>query len=100
MLKIAFISTFIDQCGIATYTEELAAAMQELGHSVSVFAEYTSTPEPARWEIPYERCWSREDPTTLSNVLAKLSNAKPDVIHVQHEFGLFPEDEATLNFIR
>ena len=99
-MKIAFISTFLDTCGIATYTEELAAAMQELGHSVSVFAEYTSTPEPARWEIPYERCWSREDPTTLSNVLAKLSNAKPDVIHIQHEFGLFPDDDAALNFIR
>jgi len=88
MARIAFLSTFDQKCGIATYTRDLAQALTKRGHECFVFAEVDLTKDQRGvWGgIPFERTWHR--------TRVKLTNAIKDfdVVHVQHEWGLFRQD--------
>jgi len=74
-LKVAMISPWHVKCGIATYTEHLAKALAELG--VEVFI--------CRWP----RFGRRTPELIQSMVLDKIPLDKVDLIHCQHEYGLF-----------
>lgn len=102
-MKVAFVSTYLSMCGIATYSEDLALALAEQNHFPVVLAEHVDPTEIQlpRGDIPYECLWDRETiKTDLQVLLGKLHGLEPDVIHIQHEFGLFPGDRSMLEFIR
>jgi glycosyltransferase involved in cell wall biosynthesis len=109
-MNIVFVSTFEQPCGIATYTRKLADAMGGHGHQVFVYAERTNftqgDPVHQLGAVRYLRSWLRgapyDSPHGLGAVAAsiKASNTRPNVVHIQHEFGLFPRTPDLVKFAR
>ena len=92
-MRIVFISTFGQSCGLATYTEQLAPALQALGHEVYVLAERIK-PQIEKSEkhgIKYARVWTRAK--FWEELPAALDKIEPDLVHWQHEFGLYPDTD-------
>src|SRR5688572_14831597 len=102
-MNILLISTWKTECGIATYTEYLAKALQSLGHEITIFAEAKQkdlSPYKDFEDFNVYRIWKRsaafESQFGLKSIfdLIQRSNIKPNIIHIQHEFGLFPDNSA------
>jgi glycosyltransferase involved in cell wall biosynthesis len=90
---VGVMSTFAAKCGIATYTKYLCEALDKQEVYCQVFAE-TPTPESSfdkdfNTTIPYEFNWRRNE---FSNKVGDASKLV-DILHIQHQFGLFPRDE-------
>lgn len=90
-VKIAFVATKVPRrCGIATYTEDLRAAVQAADPAVrtvhaaideaSVLRAYSSD---VRWRI------RQGDPESYRAAAAGLNTSGIDVVNLQHEFGLY-----------
>jgi glycosyltransferase involved in cell wall biosynthesis len=103
-IKIAFAGRWGQPCGVSTYTEQLACALRDAGHDVVIFGpalcdERGDGPPRVIEGFPVEYAWRRGEIGMQFNrtLLPQLvSKYKPDVVHVQHEFGLWDEDEAFL----
>jgi len=97
------ISTYLQPCGIATYTENLAAALIAEGHDVLIAAERTDDERDDTQSdlsaAKVARCWHRHNPNT-GELRAVLQMWRPDVVHVQHEFGLWPDRSAFIRAIK
>ncbi len=79
------------KCGIWTYSAYLCEALQKLGVGPEVLAEKPYPNEAVldpdfKPRVPYHFCWSRTEPYT--KVIEESKNY--DVLHLQHQFGLFP----------
>lgn len=83
-LRVAGICNWGDQCGIATYSEQLIAELKKHVKEVKIFAEVTDGIDDG-----IDRCWKRGE--SCSNVVRKIIDYNPDVIFIQHEFGIFPK---------
>lgn len=93
-LKIAMVGVWGIPCGIATYTGFLVGALREAGHEVTIFAEHGQKEVPDPSVI---RCWKRGQ--SLSKLTRELKTYDPDVIFIQHEYGIFPDARRWTNFI-
>ena len=96
LLKVAIVSTWRQFCGIATYSRDLARALIKFGHHVVVLAEEGVSPDTANedgFDAPYLECW-RRDITGYGALIKIIEQERPDIIHVQHEYGLFPDTAA------
>lgn len=84
-LKIALISNYGDNCGIGTYSKFL---YDEL---IKYFADYKIFAEVGNYELNENviQCWERGK--SLAELVKEIKNYDPDVILIQHEFGLFPD---------
>lgn len=85
-MRIAFVSTYPPiECGIGTYTAFLAEAMEKLFNEVYVASQYG-----AEGRHVYPSYSPGED-----GIARKIFNAAikvtPDIVHIQHEFGLYGE---------
>jgi len=74
-LKIGMVTPWHVKCGIATYSENLSRALAELGVEVYI--------------IRMPRFGVFDDELLRSMVLDKIPVSKIDLIHVEHEYGLF-----------
>lgn len=81
--RVAFISDYGVQCGIATYTEYLVNAMRPLVASIKVFAEENGDGDTDE----VIRCWARN--AQYQGIIDEVKKYNPDVIFLQHEYGLF-----------
>jgi glycosyltransferase involved in cell wall biosynthesis len=83
-MRICFISTYPPtECGIATYTQYLSDALKQLKNEVLVISEYGGKGEgifPA---------YSRTDNDIAAKLFEMTSKLSPEVIHIQHEYGMF-----------
>ena len=110
-MNILLISTYNTECGIATYTKNLVRELAK-EHKVFILAElepkafaplsYTDKDTSAR----VFKTWKRNNPygadfglSSIVNFL-KTNNFKPDIIHIQHEFGIFPNDDAFFTLLQ
>lgn len=84
-------------CGIATYCAQLTTALRELGQNVTIFAECEERSSGKNrdehdnvWRI-WRRGCAFSSMHGLGAVLKAVdsSTKKPDIVHIQHEFGLF-----------
>lgn len=100
-MHICFVSTYHQSCGIATYTEQLAKAVAR-EHQVTVLGEMGEKFMPKQYrdgQVAVAQVWHRQfnggknSITNISRLISSM-NVKPAVVHVQHEFGLFPNNEA------
>jgi glycosyltransferase involved in cell wall biosynthesis len=80
-MKIAFVSTWAQRCGIYTYSKDLAPAIAAQGHEVYIV------------RIPFHGYKSYE---LLFNSVVENTPRNVDLIHVQHEYGLYQGHEANL----
>jgi glycosyltransferase involved in cell wall biosynthesis len=89
-VKVAMVTTWGDQCGISTYSEELCECLMDEGARVLVLAPLgkegscMSPPEG----IPFQGCWDHRSPEISTAILSMTEGI--DIIHFQHEHGIFP----------
>jgi len=92
-MKVGLVSTWNAKCGIATYTSYLGKALQQLGLNVTILAERKDV-LPNGYDpnfdspLKYIECWSRYE--SYDKLVETVKKGKFDVIHIQHQFGLFP----------
>lgn len=72
--NIAMLTTWHTRCGIATYSENLVNALAKQGVNVYVV------------RLPR---FGHRDPSIYQNILDSIPLDKIDLIHIQHEYGLF-----------
>lgn len=87
-MRIALISTYGVRCGIATYSSHLVKQLSK-NHEVTVFAEdYIDNKQPGfQPDVQVIRCYNRKSPS--DRLVRCLRRNHFDVIHIQHEYGIF-----------
>jgi glycosyltransferase involved in cell wall biosynthesis len=80
-MKIAMISTWAQKCGIASYSANLAPAIAAQGHEVYIV------------RVPFYGYKSYE---LLYNSVIENTPRNVDIIHVQHEYGIYQQHEPNL----
>lgn len=96
-MDIALVTTWNVPCGIATYSAALAKALQANGHRVTILSEQDM-------ERPLNQqgtvtCWRRGSSLTPLVQTVLSSPVKPDVVHFQHEYGLFPNTKELIKAV-
>ena len=85
-MRIAMISTYPPiECGIATYSENLCAAFPRDEDEVVVVSQHGAKGEGV---FPVYNAADDNIAAEIFHILGKLT---PDVVHIQHEFGLYGE---------
>lgn len=95
-LKLAFVGNWKMQCGIATYSESLLPEITKHVGDVKLFIEHNDNPtsnvkllgDLTLKDNQVISCWRRGD--SLQNLVKELKAYDPDVIWIQHEFGIWP----------
>ena len=88
-MRIALASTWKAKCGISTYTSYLAEELTK-NNQVTILSEYpeiSGVDETQKVEVPNIPCWNRYE--DFSKIPEEIKKLKPEILHVQHEFGLF-----------
>lgn len=99
-LAICHVSTFRPtQCGIASYAEDLIAAMPNCRHRI-VASEYGTPPSPDDPQVMM-RLPIAESKAYL-DAARRIDASDVDVVSLQHEFGIFggPDGRHLLRFLR
>lgn len=88
-MRVVFLSTFGEACGIATYSEALVPALREAGADVSVIAPRLRKSSAGDKAIP--RMWGRNRAFGVEAlpVLLAIRKARADVVHAQINLSLF-----------
>lgn len=95
-MKIALVGNWKMRCGIATYSENLWGQVVKHVGDFKLFIESNDIVTGDVTEIgnlhctPEQvvSCWKRGQP--LTQLIKELKDYDPDVIWIQHEFGLWP----------
>jgi glycosyltransferase involved in cell wall biosynthesis len=86
-MKIAWVSSWPPRhCGIATYSSELVEALRRAGNAVHVICHPDGGKQGEKHVYPVIDNERHGWDETLYDAVKKI---KPDVIHIQHEFGLY-----------
>lgn len=96
-MKVGLVSTWKQKCGIATYTAFLGEELQKLGVDVHILAEKqgvvpNSFDPNFNSNLPSTECWSRHEKPDM--LLETVKKEKLDIVHIQHQFGLFPYEQS------
>jgi glycosyltransferase involved in cell wall biosynthesis len=100
MINVAFLSTWGSKCGISTYSEELCECLIDTGEVriqvVAPMEEDSCMSPPER--IPYRLIWNRNDPNLPVSIPPAVKDC--DIVHVQHEYGLFRHHESFVQLLK
>ncbi len=78
--------------GIAIYSSELISAIESLGHSVDVIAHVDSDVGGHESQPNVFGIIDITKPDWERAVFHKIMDLKPDVVHIQHEYGLYANE--------
>jgi len=97
---VAFITTWGDRCGIATYSEELVECLLGIDVRVAVFApnEPSSCQHALVQGVSAAPLWGRSSPALADTLVRATKGA--DIVHFQHEHGLFRDRRAFFQVLR
>jgi glycosyltransferase involved in cell wall biosynthesis len=85
-MRIALVSTYPPiECGIATYSKFLVNAMKSTSNELHVISQYG-----AQGEGVYPAYCSKQG-DIAKKIFDMTMRFTPDVVHIQHEYGLFGE---------
>ena len=93
-LKIAFVGVYNSKCGIATYSEAIYPELSKYFKEYKIFSEYSEVEEKDPNII---RCWKRGQ--HLTELIEEIHKFNPDLVLVQHEYGIFPVAGHWLSFM-
>jgi len=83
-MKVGFISTYPPiECGIATYSEYLIKELEKLVDNIYIVSEYGAN---GRNVYPV---YNSQDPDLAHKIFSTMIKFHPDIVHIQHEFGLY-----------
>ncbi len=83
-MRIAYISTYPPiECGIATYTQFLSEAVARQKHEVIIISE-----DGAQGHNVYP-AYTKDSGSLARDAFKMSEKVTPDLVHIQHEFGLF-----------
>lgn len=106
-LRVGLVTTWGTSCGIATYSAELAGALRPLVGDLVILAEADSGLFGASSYDVRDRgdcvdvCWARRQPQgNAAAIGAVIERRKLNVLHIQHEFGLWPNDTVLAETLR
>lgn len=95
-IRLAYICNWGQKCGISTYSKYVRDALKFKVDHLKVFSEHAQ--KGATEDSDYiQYCWRRGEP--LNNLIDQLKNYNPDVILIQHEWGIFPNPAYFMGFI-
>ena len=87
-MRIGFVSTYPPiECGIGTYTQYLTDSLAKSGHHPYIFSPYGGK------GTNVFGCYSQTAKDIAANIYLMASKMTPEIIHIQHEFGLYGEPE-------
>lgn len=98
-MHVAFLTTWGSKCGISTYSEELCECLIDADLKIQVLApmeENSGLNAPEG--IPFRLSWNRNDPNLPLTVPALVRDC--DIVHIQHEYGLFQHHDAFIQLLR
>jgi glycosyltransferase involved in cell wall biosynthesis len=99
IMKIAFVSPYLPvHCGIATYTDYLIQGIRKIDPTleIKVIAEKgADSVKQERFEV--SPCWDRNEDYVRA-IVASANDV--DLIHIQHEYGIFTLDERLPTLLR
>jgi glycosyltransferase involved in cell wall biosynthesis len=85
-VRIGLVSTYPPiECGIATYTQYLTEALRQRGNEVFIFSEYGGKGDNVF------STYTSHGTDIAANVFLMATKMTPDILHIQHEFGLYGE---------
>lgn len=95
-IKLAIITNFKMQCGIATYADNLFGEIVKGVNNFKLFIENNDAPIGDLYKLGslslsndnIEQCWVRGG--SLENLANKIKEYDPDIILINHEWGIFP----------
>ena len=83
-MRIGFVSTYPPiECGIATYTKYLTTALRETGHETFVVSPFGAQGHAV---FPAFQNGASSFAVDVFNISTRMT---PDVMHIQHEYGLY-----------
>lgn len=86
-MKIAWVSSWPPRhCGIATYSCDLVTAIRNAGHRVEVVC-HTDGGTPGEEDV--HPIIDINSPLWADKLYRTISSLRPDIVHIQHEFGLY-----------
>lgn len=105
-LRLGVVTTWRSSCGIATYSEELYTELAEVGVPVVILSNF----DPGANMRPQEEgprtvhpCWvarSNSQNQNPQHILAAVQQHQINVVHIQHEFGLWSSNPAFYETLR
>ena len=91
--RVAFLGSFPPrQCGIATFTEDLMTAVEEVTHQRTSIIAMNDRPEGYAYDSHVCLQIDKFNPDDYVATAQHLARMPIDVISVQHEYGLFGEE--------
>lgn len=99
-IRLALVGNYGDACGIATYSKFLFEELVELVPNYKIFAERNEIIDLADQKIPQDKiefCWKRGE--SLSELADKITAYDPDIVLIQHEFGIWSNARYWLAFL-
>jgi glycosyltransferase involved in cell wall biosynthesis len=89
-MRVVFLSTFHEQCGVATHAEGLKEGLESCGVHVDVISPRLLKDDPGWGEQP-PRLWNRNRAFGFEaiRVVNAIKAMRPDVVHAQVNLSLF-----------
>ncbi len=102
-MKLAIVSRYPPaECGIAEYTWFLVSSLVNASKASIIVIGNKDVPkeatEPRLSDVEVHRAFVSAS-NDYSGILEVIRSAKPDVVHVQHDYSFFPQDVEFLKFL-
>jgi glycosyltransferase involved in cell wall biosynthesis len=93
-LRVAWVSVWEVNCGISTYSSYLVPKLRDKVKEIRIFAEDDGRTESVEG---VDRCWRRGQSMKVAS--ERIRDYDPDLVIVQHEYGIFPNASHWLAFL-
>ena len=98
-MKIVILSTYPPaHCGIGTYSSYLYSGLKKIRNTKTYILTEKSNPEISSKHLSVIPCYDPEK-EYVNDFIQKIRQIKPDVVNIQHEFGLFGWDNRLLRLL-
>lgn len=99
-MKIAILSSWGIRCGLADYAADLARAWQHQGHEVKPFTERSLDGSDDPSDLPPAERYFLRTFYNAKEVVEPILEWNPDVVSIEHEFGIWPNDLEFVKIVR
>lgn len=101
-MNVGMVTTWGCQCGIATYSEGLCASLKGCGVLPAPLVPQRAPRMRPVAGYSVTECWDKDDSAGINSrwICDVVSELHLDLVHFQHEFGLFRDSQTFLRTVR